>query len=69
MLMGADDGAINEMHVPIELADGLGLLLQDVKELLEDAGFLPAVKAARHGPPGAIALRQVVPGGAGTENP
>jgi hypothetical protein len=69
MLVGADDGAIDAMHVPIELAGDIGLLLQGVKQWLEDASSRPAVKAARHGPPGAIALRQVVPGGAGTENP
>jgi hypothetical protein len=69
MLVGADDGAIDAMHVPIELAGGVDLLLQCVKHVLEDAGLLPAVEAAGHGTPGAIALRQVVPWGACAKNP
>jgi hypothetical protein len=69
MLVGADDDAIDAMHLPIELAGGSGLLLQCVKQVLEDASLPPAVEAARHRPPGAIALRQVVPGGARAETP
>jgi hypothetical protein len=37
--------------------------------MLKDPGFLPAVEAARHLPPGAIALRQVVLGGGSAEHP
>lgn len=64
MLVGTDDGAIDEMHVPIELAGGIGLLLQGVKPPLKDAGVPPPVEAAGYHAPGAIALRQVVPAGA-----
>jgi hypothetical protein len=69
MLVGADDGAIEEVQVPIELPGGVSLLRERVKQLLEDPSFLPTVKAARHRPPRAVTLRQVVPGGAGAENP
>jgi hypothetical protein len=48
MLVGTNDGAIDEMHVPIELAGGIGLLLQRVKQTRKGAGFPPAVEAAGH---------------------
>jgi hypothetical protein len=69
MLVGADDGVIDEMHVPIELAGGIGWLFQGIEQLLKDAGLPPVVEAARYRAPAAIALRQVGPGGAGAENP
>jgi hypothetical protein len=69
MLVGTDDGAIDERPLPIELVGGIGLLLHCVKQMLEDASLTPAVEAARHRPPGAVALRQVVPGSAGAEHP
>ena len=50
MLVGADDGAIDEMHLPIELTSGIGLLLEGVKQMLEDPSLPPAVEAARHRP-------------------
>ena len=48
---------------------GIGRLLHGIKEILEDTGSPQAVEAARHGSPGAIALRHITPGGARTENP
>jgi hypothetical protein len=45
MLMGADNGAIDEVQLPIELAGGIGLLLEHGKQALEYAGLLPAVEA------------------------
>jgi hypothetical protein len=50
MLVGADDGAIEEMHIPIELTSSIGLRLQGVKQMLEDPNLPPAVEAARHRP-------------------
>jgi hypothetical protein len=38
-------------------------------ELLKNPGVPPAVEAARDRPPGTTALRHVMPGGAGAENP
>ena len=69
MLVGADDGAIDDMEVPIELTSGLSPLLQRVKQRLEDTGLLPAGEAAGYRPPRAIARRPVVPGGASAQNP
>ena len=67
--MGPDHGVIDAVYLPIEPAGGIGLSRQRVKRALEDAGFLPAVEAAGHRAPGAIAFRQIRPGSAGTENP
>jgi hypothetical protein len=67
--MGADGSAIDEVQLPIKLAGGIGLLGERIKEALEDAGFLPAIEAAGHRAPGAIALGQVPPGGPGTQDP
>jgi len=69
MLVGTDHRTIDEMHVPIELAGRIGLLLQSVKQMLKDAGFPPTVEAARHRTPGTVALRDIVPGGSGAEDP
>jgi hypothetical protein len=69
MLVGADNGDIDEMQIPLELTGGIGLLLQGVKQMLEDTSLPPAVEAARHRPLGTVALWQVVPGSARAENP
>jgi hypothetical protein len=67
--MGADDGAIEGMHVPSERAGGSGLRLHGVNQPLKDPGWPPAGEAAGPGAPGAIARRHVMPGGAGAEAP
>jgi hypothetical protein len=69
MRMGPHNGAINTMDLPIHVAGGIGLLLECVKYTLENAGFLPAVEAARLDAPRAIALGQIAPGGPGAQNP
>lgn len=69
MLGGVDDRAINTMHVPIELPGGIGLRRHGVTQMLKDPGFPPALDAARHRTPGAVALRHVVPGGSSAEHP
>jgi hypothetical protein len=58
-----------KVALPIELDSGIGLLLDHVEQLLEHAGFLPAIEAAGHRAPGAIALRQALPGGDGAQRP
>jgi hypothetical protein len=68
-LVGTTDSAIDVVDLPIELASGIGLLFKRIKHVLEDTGFLPAIEAARHRAPRAIALWQIVPGGAGAQNP
>jgi hypothetical protein len=69
MLVGPADGAIDRVALPVERAGGIGLLYKRIKHMLEDAGFLPALEAAGHRSPGAIALRQIMPGGTGAQNP
>ena len=69
MLVGSHDRAIDKMEVPVELPGRITLLLDGSKEPVPDAGLAPAVKAAGHCLPGAIALRQITPGRPGAEEP
>jgi hypothetical protein len=69
MLMGANDGAIDVMPVPVESALGIGLLLDGLKEMLPDTGFLPAIEAAGHGAPTPKALGQIPPRSSRAEEP
>ena len=69
MLMGSNDGAIDIMNVPVESTFGIGLLLDGLQEMLPDAGFSPAIEAARHGTPRPKALGQIPPGGTPTQYP
>jgi hypothetical protein len=57
MLMGAHDGAVYIVHLPIKLACGVGLLLDRHKETFPDACLPPTVEAAGHGLPRPIAFR------------
>jgi hypothetical protein len=67
--MGSDHGAIDIMHIPVQLAMGVGLGLHCREELLPDASPLPAVEAAGDRAPRAIALGQIPPGSPGAQNP
>ncbi len=69
MLVGANDGAIDIVNVPVDLPIGIGLLLDGLKETLPDTRFAPAIEAAGHRAPGPIALGQIAPGGTGAQNP
>ncbi len=62
MLVGADNGTIDEVPLPIELAGGIGLLFERVKQALEDAGARPARDATGDRAPRAITLGQIPPG-------
>ena len=42
VLVSSHDGAINIMNRPVQLAIGIGLLLDGLKEALPDAGSAPA---------------------------
>jgi hypothetical protein len=66
MLMGSHDCAIDSMHVPVDFALGIGLLLDRLKETLPETGFLPAIAAAGHGAPTTRALGHIPPWGTGT---
>ena len=67
--MGSDDGAIEIMKVPVELALRVGLGLHGREKLRPDPRPLPAVEAAGHGAPWAIALGQIPPGRPSAQNP
>jgi hypothetical protein len=65
MLVRPDDGPVHIMRIPVEASVGIGLLLDRREEALPDARLAPAVQAARHRTPRAIARGQVTPWGTG----
>src|SRR2546423_3044478 len=69
MLVGSNDRAIDIVNRPIHLPRSIGLLLDGLKEALPETGFAPTIEAAGDRAPGAIAFREVTPGGASTQNP
>ena len=69
MLVRSDDSAIDIVEIPVELLCGIGALLDRGKEASPEARLAPAIKTAGDGAPGAVPLRQVTPGGAGTQEP
>jgi|SRR5215831_12426256 len=69
MLVRADDGAVDIVHLPVEVARTVSVLLEGGQEACPEARFAPAIKTARDRAPGAIPLGEVTPGGACTENP
>jgi hypothetical protein len=69
MLMGPNDGSIDEVALPIDLSLLIRLLLECSQDPIPDARFLPPIEATGDGAPGAIALRQIPPGSTGLENP
>ena len=62
MLVRSDDGAIDMMQVPIQLACGVSLPLQLGQDLVPDAGSAPAIEAGGNRLRGAVLLRQIPPG-------
>jgi hypothetical protein len=69
MLVGSYDRAIDIMYSPIQPSLRIGLLLGSLKEALPETGFAPTIEAAGHRAPGAIAFREIAPGGAGADDP
>lgn len=69
MLVGADDGAVDEMQAPVDPALAISTSLKRLQDTLPNAGFAPAVEAARYRADRAIALRKVLPGRSGAVNP
>jgi hypothetical protein len=69
MLVGADEGAIDNVEQPMEPAVRIRLVLEGGQELLPDARSLPAIAAAGHGWPRPVPLRQVPPGRPGAAHP
>lgn len=69
MLMGTHDGAVDEVYIPVNLAQKIGLGLNGCKDRIPDAGSAPAIEARGNGLPGTIALRQITPGCPRTQDP
>jgi hypothetical protein len=57
------------MHLPINMACCIGLLLQRRQNAIPDAGLPPALEPTRYGAYCAISLRQIAPGSARARNP
>ena len=60
--MGAHDGAVNHVDIPVDVPGMIGLFLHSGKQLCPQALMLPAVEPGSHGFPVAIAIGQVTPG-------
>ena len=69
MLVRPDDGPIDEVDGPIELARGIGPGLDGGEHAIPDAGEPPAAEATIQRGPGAISLGHVAPGHAGGQLP
>src|SRR5581483_4733815 len=61
MLVGPNDGAIDEVQGPIQVAARICIRLHGPEDTRTDAAELPAPKAAVHGLPAAKAFGQVAP--------
>jgi hypothetical protein len=53
----------------MHLTRGLGLRWDGLTEAWPETGFAPTLDAAGHRAPGAIACREIAPGGAGAQQP
>jgi hypothetical protein len=67
MLMGAYNGVVHVVDVPIVLPVDVSLVLDRGKESVPESRFAPAVKAARHSASRPIPLRQIAPGHTDTD--
>lgn len=67
--MGTDDGAIDEVEVPVHPTGLVGLLLQRGQDTVPDAGRTPAIEAAGNRLRAAVALGQVLPGRPRAQDP
>jgi hypothetical protein len=69
MVVRSDERAIDIGESPGEWLGGIGTLWDRGPEASPAARRAPALKTAGAGAPGAVPLRQVTPGGAGTQEP
>jgi hypothetical protein len=69
MLVGADDGAIDEVQIPIDLPGRIGAALDGGEELVPRPRLRPAPEAGIHRLPGAISVGDIAPGGASGQFP
>lgn len=67
--MGPHHRAIDKVEGPVELSGGIRLLLDRRKEPVPEARLAPALEAACHRLPGAIALGQIAPGRPSAQEP
>jgi hypothetical protein len=69
MLMGADDGAIDDVQTPVEPTLGIDLSLQRSEDAIPHPGLLLPGEARRDRLPRAVTLGQGAPGAAGAQEP
>lgn len=69
VLVRPDDGAVDEVRRPVDLARRVGHALQYRQQPGPDAARGPAPETAPDGTPGAEALRQITPGRTSAKDP
>lgn len=69
MLVSSDDGAVDEVNVPIEAAVFIRLALEFVQDSRPEPGLLPSVEATRNRLPLSIALRKIAPWRSSSKEP
>ena len=69
VLMGANNGRIDKVQVPIDVPARIGRRLQTSQHTLPDPGTAPTIEPARHRPDRPIAPRQIAPRRTGTMDP
>jgi hypothetical protein len=67
--MRTNDGAIDAVLLPIDLAISIGLLLQRFQHALPYSGFDPPIKSTGYRSPRTIPLREVSPRRSRSDNP
>lgn len=67
--MRPDEGAVDEVERPVEVAPLIGLLLERGQDPIPDARRAPAVEPTGDRAPRAEAFRQIPPWRAGLEDP
>jgi hypothetical protein len=69
MLVGADDGAVNMMQLPVQATLGISGFLETRQQPVEDAALLPKAETTVDRLPRAIARWEVPPRGASAQYP
>src|SRR5689334_8964663 len=69
MLLSAHAGAVDKVQAPVHSPLPVGPGLQGFQDALPDPGLAPAIEAAGHPANRTVALRQVLPGCPGPEDP
>lgn len=69
MLVSSDDGAVDEVDVPVEAAFLIRLALKFVQDSPPEPGLLPPVEATRNRLPLSVTLRELAPRCSSTKEP